>query len=207
MQLNPFVRNTDFPPVPEAASWIEGRQFTREYPLIDVSQAVPGYATATPIVEHLATVLTETSTRSYGPVLGLPALRQAYADNFATGSTAPVAMGNVAITAGCNQAFYVAIAALCQPGDEVILPAPWYFNHKMSLDMLGVKAVPLPCLKEDQLLPNEERAASLISRKTKAIVLITPNNPTGQIYPPETCLLYTSPSPRDRTRSRMPSSA
>ena len=186
MQLNPFVRSTDFPPVPEAASWIEGRQFTRENPLIDVSQAVPGYATATPIIEHLATVLTETSIRSYGPVLGLPALREAYAETIATGSTAPVAMDNVAITAGCNQAFYVAIAALCQPGDEVILPAPWYFNHKMSLDMLGIKAVPLLCLEEDQLLPNEERAASLIGRKTKAIVLISPNNPTGQIYPPET---------------------
>ena len=186
MQLNPFVCNTEFPPVPEAASWIEGRQFSDKKPLIDVSQAVPGYATATAIMEHMASILTQPSTGSYGPVLGLPALRDAYAENISTGTMAPVEADNVAITAGCNQAFYVAIAALCEAGDEVILPSPWYFNHKMSLDMLGIKAVPLPCLAADQLLPDAERAASLISRKTKAVVLISPNNPTGQIYPPET---------------------
>ncbi len=186
MQLNQFVSNTEFPPVPEAASWIAGRRFSEDKPLIDVSQAVPGYATASAILDHMATVLKERPTSAYGPVLGLPELREAYASTLANSSCNSVTAENIAITAGCNQAFYVAIASLCEPGDEVILPSPWYFNHKMSLDMLSVKAVPFPCLADDQLLPDDERAAALISKKTKAIVLISPNNPTGQIYPPAT---------------------
>jgi len=186
MQLNQFVNDTDFPPVPEAASWIEGRKFSDDKPLIDVSQAVPGYATADGILEHMAAVLRDSTTGTYGPVLGLAELREAYAENLTRYSMAPVTAENVAITAGCNQAFYVAIAALCKPGDEVILPAPWYFNHKMSLDMLGIISLPLTCLARDEFIPDSDRAAELISQKTKALVLISPNNPTGQIYPPET---------------------
>jgi aspartate/methionine/tyrosine aminotransferase len=186
MRLNPFVCETDFPPVPEAASWIAGREFSADKPLIDVSQAVPGYDTSTEIIEHIASVLSDRSISVYGPVTGMTSLRECYADSFARDTTQPITASNVAITAGCNQAFYVAIAALCAPGDEVILPAPWYFNHKMSLDMLGARAVPLPCVAEEQMLPDTERAAALINAKTKALVLISPNNPTGLIYPPET---------------------
>lgn len=186
MRLNQFVRNTAYPPIPEAASWVEGRQFSNDKPLIDLSQAVPGYATSRGILDHMAKVLTDMTTGSYGPVLGLAELREAYADHLSSGSSESILTSNVAITAGCNQAFYVAIAALCTPGDEVILPSPWYFNHKMSLEMLGINAVPLPCLEQKQLIPEAEIAAQLINRKTKALVLISPNNPTGKQYPPET---------------------
>lgn len=181
MQLNRFVCQTEFPPVPEAASWIENNTFSPDQPLIDVSQAVPGYATAPALLEHLAQTLTQTNVAGYGPVPGMHALREAYADSLGTGVDA----SQVAVTAGCNQAFYVAVAALCQPGSNVILPSPWYFNHKMSLDMLGVEALPLACQTDDQLIPDPQRAAELITPATRAIVLISPNNPTGQVYPAE----------------------
>jgi len=192
MRLNQLVSNTDNPPVPEAASWLENRRFPEDKPLIDVSQAVPGYPTSSAILEHMSMVLKEHATSSYGPVLGLPELREAYADTVAqsstssTASTQSLSAKNVAITAGCNQAFYVAVASLCETGDEVILPSPWYFNHKMSLDILGVNAIPLHCKIEDQLLPDAEKAEELIGRRTRAIVLISPNNPTGMIYPAKT---------------------
>lgn len=181
MQLNRFVRQTEFPPVPEAASWIKDKTFSADQPLIDVSQAVPGYATAPALLEHLAQTLTQTNVAGYGPVPGMFALREAYADSLGTGVDA----SQVAITAGCNQAFYVAVAALCQPGCNVILPSPWYFNHKMSLDMLGIETLPLACHADDQLIPDPQRAAELITPATRAIVLISPNNPTGQVYPAE----------------------
>ncbi|MEC8195908.1 MAG: aminotransferase [Pseudomonadota bacterium] len=84
---------------------------------------------------------------------------------------------------GCNQAFCATLTAIAGEGDEVILPTPWYFNHKMWLDMQGVTAVPLPT--DAHLLPDPEHAAALITERTRAIVLVTPNNPGGVEYPAE----------------------
>ena len=74
--------------------------------------------------------------------------------------------------------------AVSRPGREVLLPAPWYFNHQMALAMHGVRAVPLPCRAADGFLPDPERAAALVGARTRALVLVTPNNPTGAVYPP-----------------------
>lgn len=185
MQTNPLVTNTEFPPVTEAANWIANRTFPNDLPLINVSQAVPGYATSDDILDHIAAAIREPAVSKYGHVLGLPELREAYAEYLAA-DTQNIDASNIAITAGCNQAFHVVITALVKPGDEVMLPAPWYFNHKMSHDMLGINTIPLPCESDAQLIPDPEVAASLITDRTRAIVLITPNNPTGQEYPPET---------------------
>src|SRR5918994_1897942 len=78
-------------------------------------------------------------------------------------------------------------AATCRnaPGDEVLLPAPWFFNHEMALALRGVRAVPLPCRAADGFLPDPERAAALVGARTRALVLVTPNNPTGAVMPPE----------------------
>ena len=76
--------------------------------------------------------------------------------------------------------------ALARAGDAVILPTPWYFNHKMTLDLLGIEAIPLPCLAEAGFVPEAAAAARLVGPRTRAIVLVTPNNPTGAVYPPAT---------------------
>jgi aspartate/methionine/tyrosine aminotransferase len=73
------------------------------------------------------------------------------------------------------------MATLAAPGDEVLLPVPWYFNHKMWLDMTGVTAVPLPT--DAELLPKTAEAEARITTRTRAIVLVTPNNPGGVEYP------------------------
>jgi aspartate/methionine/tyrosine aminotransferase len=74
------------------------------------------------------------------------------------------------------------VATLAAPGDEVLLPTPWYFNHKMWLDMSGVRTVPLS--QGAGLLPDPEEAARLVTARTRAIVLVSPNNPGGVEYPP-----------------------
>lgn len=84
-----------------------------------------------------------------------------------------------------HQAFYATMLALAEPGDEIILPTPWYFNAHMTIQQLGLTPVPLPC-PAPSFLPSPEDCARLINpQKTRAIVLVTPNNPTGAIYPPE----------------------
>ena len=80
------------------------------------------------------------------------------------------------------------MSTLAGAGDEVILPTPWYFNHKMWLDMQGVTTVPLPA--GAGLIPDASEAAKLITPKTRAIVLVSPNNPGGSEYPAETLAAF-----------------
>jgi aspartate/methionine/tyrosine aminotransferase len=122
---------------------------------------------------------------AYGPILGEGVLREAYAAHLAAVYGAPVAAEDIAITTGCNQAFFVAAVAVAPAGSSVILPSPWYFNHKMTLDMLGIEARPLLCDPDRGFVPDPGDAEALIDASTRAVVLVTPNNPTGAVYPPD----------------------
>ena len=174
--------STFFPPVMEARRWLDGVAFSDEWPLINVSQAAPVDPPPEPLRQAIAdAALSEPQAHLYGPVLGLPALRSEVATQWSAAYGGSLTPENVAITSGCNQAFCAAIAALCGEADEVILPTPWYFNHKMWLDMNGVRTLPLPA--RAGLLPDPEEAAALITPRTRAIVLVTPNNPGGVEYP------------------------
>ena len=180
--INPTYVKTFAPPVMEARRWIAGQQFSAERPLINLSQAAP----VDPPPEGLVRAMTEAmindpTSHLYGPVLGMDALRAELAQQWSAAYGGAIAPGQVAITAGCNQAFTAVMSTLAGAGDEVILPLPFYFNHKMWLDMEGVRAVYLPT--GDDLLPDPDRAAALITPRTRAIVLISPNNPAGVEYP------------------------
>lgn len=169
------------PPVMEARRWLEGVDFPPERPLLNLSQAAPVDPPPAPLRRAMLDAIAEDDSHIYGPVLGLPALRAEIAAQWSATYGGRIAAEQVAITSGCNQAFSAAIATLAAPGDAVILPTPWYFNHKMWLDMAGVEARLLPC--GEGMLPDVQAARALIDDKVKAIVLVTPNNPTGAEYP------------------------
>lgn len=172
------------PPIVEARSWIDGVVFPSDRPLINVSQAAPVEPPVTALRQVMADVaLNNDDVHLYGPVLGLPELRDELARQCSTHYNGTITANQVAITSGCNQAFAAALAALTTQGDEVILPTPWYFNHKMWLDMTGVTAVALKTGPD--LLPDPDKAAALITDRTRAIALVTPNNPGGVEYPAE----------------------
>ncbi|HSY85140.1 MAG TPA: aminotransferase [Verrucomicrobiae bacterium] len=183
LALNPLLAAVAPPPIAEAHSWIEGRRFPAEKPLIDVAQAVPGYPPPPALTDHLAAIVGEAASARYTDILGLPALRAALARDMGDFYGASLAAEDVGITAGCNQAFCLALLALARAGEEVILPLPYYFNHQMWFDMQGVTARHLPFRPERGGVPDPADAAALIGPKTRAIVLVTPNNPTGAIYP------------------------
>ena len=184
--FNPHLLDTFAPPVMEARRWLSGVTFPPDRPLLNLSQAAPVDPPPEALREVMARiVLEDPGSHLYGPVLGLPELREEVAVRWADAYGAPGAIGadDVAITSGCNQAFCAAIQSLAAAGDEVILPLPWYFNHKMWLDMVGVTAVTLPSGAD--MVPRAEDAAALIGPRTRAIALVSPNNPTGAEYPPE----------------------
>ena len=171
------------PPVMEARRWLDGITFTDDLPLLNVSQAAPVDPPPRALREFLAeTALNVPDAHLYGPVLGLPELREEVATQWSQAYDGSIGAHQVAITSGCNQAFAAAITAICNEADEVILPTPWYFNHKMWLDMLGVQTIALATGPD--LLPDPEAARALITDRTRAISLVTPNNPGGVEYPP-----------------------
>lgn len=188
-RLNPRLVAVDSPPIPEAQGWrrdYDGRQG----PMIDLSQAVPGEPPPAAMLARLAEAAGQPDCTKYGPILGDADLREAYAAETSQVYGAQLAVESVAITAGCNEAFVVAMMALAGAGDAVMLPTPWYFNHKMALDMLGITAQPLPCSPARGFVPDVAEAEALLTPQTRAIVLVTPNNPTGAIYPAATVAAF-----------------
>jgi aspartate/methionine/tyrosine aminotransferase len=166
----------------EARRWLEGVAFTDDLPLINVSQAAPVDPPPAQLRAEIARVATDVpEAHLYGPVLGLPELRAEVAAQWSAAYSGDVAPEEVAITSGCNQAFCATLSSIAAEGDEIILPTPWYFNHKMWLDMQGIRTVALST--GDDLLPDPDKAAALITARTRAIVLVTPNNPGGVEYP------------------------
>jgi aspartate/methionine/tyrosine aminotransferase len=172
------------PPVMAARRWIAGRSFPADRPLLNLSQAAPVDPPPEPLRRAIAeAALSRPEAHLYGPVLGLPDLRAEIAARWSAAYGGEIAADEAAVTAGCNEAFCAALSTLAAPGDAVILPTPWYFNHKMWLDMTGVRTIPLPC--DAAGLPDPEAAGRLIDPAVRAIVLVTPNNPTGAEYAPE----------------------
>ena len=183
--LNPAMAATFAPPVMEARRWLAGVTFAPDRPLINVSQAAPVDSPPLGLRQAVAdAALNNPDAHLYGPVLGLPALRAEIAAQWSTTYGGAIAPEQTAITQGCNQAFCAVMSTLAGAGDAVILPTPWYFNHKMWLDMQGVTTIPLPA--GPGLIPSADKAARLITARTRAIVLVSPNNPGGVEYPAAT---------------------
>jgi len=196
LPLTPAVAGTEAPPIMAARRWLDGVTFPADRPLINVSQAAPVDPPPEGLRRAIAeAALTDPAAHLYGPVLGLPELRAEVAAQWSAAYGGEIAAADVAITQGCNQAFCAVMATLAGPGDAVILPTPWYFNHRMWLDMTGVRTVALPTGRG--LIPDPELAAALIGPATRAIVLVSPNNPGGVEYPAEVVRAF-----RDLARTR-----
>jgi aspartate/methionine/tyrosine aminotransferase len=181
VHLNPRTLDVELSPIAAAYGWLEHRQ--RDRRLLDLSQAAPAYPTADVIVDRVVDIARSPDGGRYAPSKGLPELRAVFADVLGRDHGSPISVDQIQITAGCNQAFCVVASALCQPGDEMIICVPYYFNHRMWLDLDGIRPVFLP--SGPGFVPDPTRAASLITDRTRAILLVSPGNPTGATIPPD----------------------
>ena len=181
------TQSTFSPPIMEVQRWVTDKTFS-DCPLINVSQAAPVEPPPAALIDYMAQIIYDEDTHLYGPVLGLPALRSELADQWSRSYGGEIHSNQVGITSGCNQAFSATVAMLCGQDDEIILPTPFYFNHKMWLDMAGVRTITLAC--RGDMIPDPEEAAQLITEKTRAIVLVTPNNPCGVEYPADIVMKF-----------------
>ena len=178
--INIFLNKTQKPPVMEVINWLEKNK-ENKLKIINLSQAAPLSRPPKSLITHLSRELLKSENHLYGPVLGDFELRSKIATNWSNEYESNIVAENVGVTSGCNQAFCAAISSIAASGDKIILPVPWYFNHEMWLSMQGIIPIPLPT--DRNLLPCIKSAETLIDKKVKAIVLVTPNNPTGVEYP------------------------
>ena len=181
MNYNPNVLDCSSAPIAEAWSWVKDRNAPG---LIDMCQAVPAHLPPQSLLDYLGDAIKNGEGATYTDIRGIAPLREALADNINQRYRGNCTADDIIITAGCNQAFCSVIDALCQQDDEVILPLPCYFNHQMWLSIRGVNTRYLS-FNTETTQPSPEEAAGLINARTRAIVLVTPNNPTGATYSPE----------------------
>ncbi len=177
------IEKVGFPPITEVKGWVAGRPGNGP-PLIDLCQAVPDYPPAPELLAYLKEQLDDPRTARYTPDEGLPEVRGAVCDRYRRRYAAKMEPDHLCLTVGASQAFWLAIMTLCRAGDEMILQAPCYFDHPMALEALKVRPVFAPFDESGKGLPNPEVIGRLITPRTRAILLVTPSNPTGTVIPP-----------------------
>ncbi len=183
--ISSHIEAVRYPPISEVKGWIAGRVFPADRPLIDLCQAVPDYPPPAELMDFLAGALTDPSIGRYTDDEGLPEVREVVADWYARRYGAGPNASEICLTIGASQAFWLAAVVLCRAGDEVILPSPAYFDHPMALQALGIVCRFLPFDPASGGLPDPDAVARLITPRTRAILLVTPSNPTGATASPK----------------------
>ncbi len=170
------MQSVQSPIIPVVAELIRNNPGT-----ISLGQGVVGYKPPQQALDQIAAFLAEPENHKYKPVQGLPQLLEVLQAKLASENRIKLSPeAQVVVTAGGNMAFMNAILAIADPGDEVILQSPCYFNHEMAVTIAGCKPVLVPTDADYQLQP--EAVSDAITRRTRAIVTISPNNPTGAVY-------------------------
>jgi len=151
---------------------------------ISLGQGVVYYGPPENVYRGIEAFRPDPENHKYKLVQGIPDLLQAIQGKLSLENGIEVdARNRVVVTAGGNMGFMNAILAITDPGDEVILPLPYYFNHEMAITIAGCTPRIVPTDETYQLLPDRIRDA--ITDKTRAVVTISPNNPSGAVYPEE----------------------
>ena len=146
----------------------------------------PDFVTPGHIAEAAKKALDEGHTH-YGPDRGAPELRQLIAQKLQNESAADYGWEDeILVTAGGQAALHIAIMAMANPGDEIIILLPHYPPYVVNAQLSGAKAVYVKLKSEDGFVPDPSAIEEVITDKTKIIIVLTPNNPTGSVYPEET---------------------
>jgi len=157
-------------------------ELIRQHPgTISLGQGVVYYSPPPEVERSLSEFFTNPENHKYKSVQGIPPLRQAIAAKLLAENGIAIARDNcVVVTAGSNMAFMNAVLAMTRPGDELILLAPYYFNHEMAIAIAGCRAVVVAT--DENYQPRPDAIAAAITDRTRAVVTISPNNPTGTVY-------------------------
>ena len=156
--------------------------------VISLGQSVPFFGPPPEMIEAVRDALDSFGPRlhTYGPDAGIPELREALARKLTDFNGVEVDPDRqLLVTPGSNQAFMVTMMTILDPGDEVAIASPYYFNHHMAIELCRGVVREIPLSEEDGFQMTLEDVESVLTPHTKAVVIISPNNPTGTVYDPE----------------------
>ena len=156
--------------------------------VISLGQSVPFFGPPPEMIEAVRDALDSFGPRlhTYGPDAGIPELREALARKLTDFNGVEVDPDRqLLVTPGSNQAFMVTMMTILDPGDEVAIASPYYFNHHMAIELCRGVVREIPLSEENGFQMTLEDVESVLTPHAKAVVIISPNNPTGTVYDPE----------------------
>ena len=175
------IEDVFFPPIvkfkAEAAKRLDYSK-----PILNLNQAIPNYQPPVVIKEAIKNELDNPSFCFYTFDEGVPQLREAVSDSLNSTYETKVKPGNICVVPGANNAFFSILPVIASAGDEVIILAPFYFNHYMSLKIAGITPVEIVLDPENGFSLPYDKIISAVTEKTKALVFVNPSNPTGRSY-------------------------
>ena len=153
-------------------------------PVIGFGAGEPDFPTPANIVEAAVEACRDPKNHRYTPAAGLPELREAVAVKTERDSAYTVAAGQVVITNGGKQALYETCEALLNPGDEVLLPAPYWTTYPEPIALCGASTVVIPTDVRSEFKVSIEQLDAAFTDRTKALIFVSPSNPSGAVYSP-----------------------
>ena len=150
--------------------------------VISYAAGEPDFPTPAHIVEAAVAAAKDPKNHRYTPAVGLPELREAIAAKTKADSGTEITAAQVVVTNGGKQAVYQAFAVLLDPGDEVILPSPYWTTYPEAIALAGGKSVEVFAGSDQNYMVTVEQLEKARTPKTKAMLLCSPSNPTGSVY-------------------------
>jgi aspartate aminotransferase len=144
----------------------------------------PDFPTPDHIVAAAVEACRDPRNHHYTPAAGLPELRAAIAEKTERDSGVPCEASQVLVTNGAKHAVYEALQTILDPGDEVLLPAPYWTTYPEAISLAGGDAVVVPTTEATEFRVTVEQLEAARTPRTKALFFVSPSNPTGAVYPP-----------------------
>lgn len=151
-------------------------------PVIGFAAGEPDFPTPEHVVAAAAAAARDPKNHRYTPAAGLPELREAIAAKTLRDSGVEVSPAQVVVTNGGKQAVYEAFQTILDPGDEVLLPSPYWTTYPESIALTGAVAVPVFAGREAGYKVTVEQLEAARTARTRALVFVSPSNPTGAVY-------------------------
>jgi aspartate/methionine/tyrosine aminotransferase len=177
MRISQTLSSVQTPIIPVVNDWIRNNPGT-----LSLGQGMVSYPPPDSVMQAIQHFGTQATDHYYGHALGMPSLVQAIETKLLAENALDCQRGyRIMVTAGSNMAFLNVLLAISDPGDEIILPLPYYFNQEMAIRMLN--RVPVFVNTDVNYQLQLDQIGAAITEKTRAIVTVSPNNPTGAVYP------------------------